>query len=83
MRNRAQREEFNFCFSRAFASINKNSVLAEKLSTRLLFYEALRFFLYFLIFENSKSEVVQQLTLQMVCIMFISKIAHLFTCVRK
>ena len=44
MRNRAQREEFNFCFSRAFASINKNSILAEKLSTTLLFYEALRFF---------------------------------------
>ena len=73
MRNIALRETFNFCFSRAFASINKNSILAEKLSSRLLFYEVLRFFLYFLIFENSKSEVVQQLMGQLVYTMFISK----------
>ena len=35
----ALREKFNFCFSKAFASIDKTFILAGKLNTRLSFYD--------------------------------------------
>ena len=43
MQNNALPEKFSFCFLEFFPIINKIFILAERLSTGLLFYEVLRF----------------------------------------
>ena len=66
--------KFNLYFSGVFPNIDKIFILGRRLSTRLWFYQVLRFSWYFLISSDPHPSIVRQLVRQLAYTMFITNI---------